>query len=85
MTETEKPAQPRTALLIDVLYAVAIGINVWILLDQMTGGELSREARAFATGITENAKAKRKARRQLKHDEFEVVQQAADILKESGK
>ena len=84
MTESSQGNPARTALLIDVLYAVAIGINLWILLDQMTGGELNRTARQTFAAHAEKIAANRKARRQERHDRFEMFQQVSDIVNEGA-
>ena len=84
MDENLDAEQPRKItgndVVIDLLYLFAIAINVYVVVDAATDGQLTRETLAWLHRQQERAAEYHAKQRELRHDFFEMMQQAHEAV-----
>lgn len=70
----------QTDVLIDVLYAVAIGINVYLIVDTLSDGQLSRSISMKARTLVGNVHYKVKHEETVRKEAGKVIWEAIDIV-----
>lgn len=71
-------------VVIDMLYAVVIGVNVYVIIDQVTDGALSRSVSLRIAHARQKASHWIHTRRQYRRDLGQVLWQATTTLEDDN-
>ncbi len=69
-------------IVVDFLYAIAIGVNVYLVMDTMTDGALTRSVIARMEKLKERLEAMNEARKSWRKDVGTVLFEATMIVEE---